>query len=128
MMLFDERFRHSDFHHYLLYNKNLLQKTLQNRGCGDFLDGGNNAQIKTVHQLYFGAPSSIISWQVFYRLRPYCSWLDTQSEEEIAEASDISPARAVAATISANLLTLPLPKQPNSSRHSRCVASPTPPP
>src|SRR4051794_1589639 len=43
------------------------------------------------------------------RLRPYCSWLDTQSSDEMAEASEISPARTTPAMISASLLTLPRP-------------------
>ena len=43
-------------------------------------------------------------------------------------ASDISPRRTVAATISASLRTLPAPWHPSISRHSRCVASPVPPP
>jgi|GEM_PF-5961539 len=38
-----------------------------------------------------------------YRLRPYCSWDDTQSEDEMALANEISPASATAPTISANL-------------------------
>jgi len=37
-----------------------------------------------------------------HRLRPYFSWLETQSDEEIAAASEISPASATAATISAS--------------------------
>ena len=41
--------------------------------------------------------------------RPSWSWLDTQSSEAIAEASEISPASTVPATISANLYTLPMP-------------------
>ena len=40
---------------------------------------------------------------LIYRFRPYCSWLDTQSEEAIAEANEISPANTAPATISANL-------------------------
>ena len=63
-----------------------------------------------------------------YRFRPYCSWLDTQSSDEIAAASESSPASTTPAMISASLLTLPLPTQPSSSRHSRCVARPVPPP
>ena len=45
-----------------------------------------------------------------YRFRPCFSWLDTQSEEEIAAPSEISPASATPATISASRLTLPLPE------------------
>lgn len=44
-----------------------------------------------------------------YLFRPYCSWLDTQSDELIADASEISPANTTDATISANLPTVPLP-------------------
>lgn len=44
-----------------------------------------------------------------HRLRPYSSWLDTQSEEEMAAPREISPASTAPATISASLLTLPLP-------------------
>jgi len=40
---------------------------------------------------------------------PNWSWLETQSIEAIAEASEISPASTVPATISANLYTLPMP-------------------
>lgn len=40
---------------------------------------------------------------------PYWSWLETQSSDEMAAASEISPASTVPATISANLLTLPTP-------------------
>jgi hypothetical protein len=54
-----------------------------------------------------------------YLFRPYFSWLDTQSDDEIAAASEISPASATPATISASLLTWPLPTQPSISRHSR---------
>ena len=70
-------------------------------------------------------PSSVV---VPHRFRPYVSWLDTQSEDEIAAASEISPANATPAMISASLYTLSLPQQPNNSRHSRCVARPVPPP
>src|SRR5215203_388892 len=63
-----------------------------------------------------------------YLLRPYFSWLETQSLDEIAEASEISPARTTPATISANLLTVPRPTQPSACKHSFCVASPVPPP
>src|SRR5262249_38711672 len=62
------------------------------------------------------------------RSRPYCSWLDTQSSDEIADANEISPASTTPATISASLFTLPRPEQSSSSRHSRCVARPVPPP
>jgi hypothetical protein len=41
------------------------------------------------------------------RLRPYWSWLDTQSSAMIALDRDVSPASTTAAQISANLLTLP---------------------
>ena len=44
-----------------------------------------------------------------YRFRPYCSWLDTQSSEEMAAASEISPASTTPAMISASFWTLPLP-------------------
>ena len=43
------------------------------------------------------------------RLRPYVSCDDTQSSDEIAAASEISPASATPATISANFCTLPRP-------------------
>ena len=36
-------------------------------------------------------------WTRSYRVRPYFSWLETQSEEDIAEAREISPASTVAA-------------------------------
>ena len=62
------------------------------------------------------------------RLRPYWSWLDTQSPAMIALDSDVSPASTTAAQISANFFTFPLPKQPSISRHSRWVANPVPPP
>ena len=44
-----------------------------------------------------------------YRFRPYFSWLDTQSDDEMAAASEISPASTTPAMISANFLTFPLP-------------------
>jgi len=50
------------------------------------------------------------------------------AEDEIAAASEISPANATPAMISASLYTLSLPQHPSMSRHSRCVASPVPPP
>ena len=46
---------------------------------------------------------------VRYRLRPNFSWLDTQSFDEIAEASETSPASTTPAMISASLWTPPLP-------------------
>ena len=49
-------------------------------------------------------------------------------KKEMAAASEISPANTTPAMISASLLTLPLPTQPSACRHSRCVASPVPPP
>src|SRR5208283_4948449 len=62
------------------------------------------------------------------RLRPKRSWLDTQSPERIAEESEMSPASATAAQISASLSALPAPWQPSIARHSLWVASPVPPP
>jgi hypothetical protein len=44
-----------------------------------------------------------------YLFRPYFSWLETQSELEIADASEISPAKTTPAMISASLLTPPRP-------------------
>jgi len=44
-----------------------------------------------------------------YRFRPYDSWEETQSEEEMAEPRLSSPASATLATISANLFTFPFP-------------------
>src|ERR1044072_3085999 len=64
----------------------------------------------------------------FYLLRPYCSWLLTQSDDEMADASDSSPARTTPATISANLFTLPRPTHPSICRHSFWVGRPVPPP
>ena len=43
------------------------------------------------------------------RLRPYVSCDETQSSDEMAAASEISPASATPATISANFCTLPRP-------------------
>ena len=43
------------------------------------------------------------------RLRPSRSWASTHSSATIAEPSEISPHKTVAATTSANLRTLPLP-------------------
>src|ERR1035441_6153336 len=63
-----------------------------------------------------------------YRFRPCFSWLETQSAADIAAPSEISPASATPPTISASLLTLPGPWHCRISRHSRCVASPVPPP
>jgi hypothetical protein len=61
-------------------------------------------------------------------LRPSRSWLHTQSPWITADASEMSPASATAAQISASLSALPEPKQPSSSRHCRWVGSPVPPP
>lgn len=47
--------------------------------------------------------------QKAYRFRPYFSWLDTQSDDEMAAPNEISPARVTPAMISASRLTLPLP-------------------
>ena len=44
-----------------------------------------------------------------YRFRPYVSCDETQSSDEMAAASEISPASATPATISANFCTLPRP-------------------
>ena len=62
------------------------------------------------------------------RLRPYFSWAATNSPLAIAAAIEISPARSVAATISANLRAHPAPAHPSTSRHSRLVPSAVPPP
>ena len=43
------------------------------------------------------------------RLRPYVSCDETQSSDEMAAASEISPASATPATISASFCTLPRP-------------------
>jgi hypothetical protein len=45
----------------------------------------------------------------YQRFRPYVSCDDTQSSEEMAAASETSPASATPATISANFCTLPRP-------------------
>ena len=45
----------------------------------------------------------------YQRFRPYVSCDETQSSEEMAAASEISPASATPATISANFCTLPRP-------------------
>ena len=44
-----------------------------------------------------------VKLQYPYRLRPYCSWLETQSDEAMADVNEISPANATPAMISANL-------------------------
>ena len=64
----------------------------------DEAGGASGAGISAAAGLGSGMPS--------YRFRPYCSWLDTQSSEEIAEASEISPASTTPAMISASFLHL----------------------
>ena len=56
-----------------------------------------------------GSNAGLYSLPFSGSLRPICSWLETQSSEEMAAAREISPASTVPATISANLLTLPTP-------------------
>src|ERR1019366_308492 len=65
---------------------------------------------------------------LLYLFRPCFSWLETQSEAEIAAPSEISPANATPPTISASRLTLWRPQPCRISRHSRRVARPVPPP
>jgi len=47
--------------------------------------------------------------KIYKRWRPYFSWLDTQSDDEIAAPSETSPASTTPATISPKRFTLPLP-------------------
>jgi len=51
-----------------------------------------------------------------------------EAVEHSAAPKEISPARATPVMISESFLALSLPEQPSSSRHSRWVGSPVPPP